>query len=393
MTRKWTIACVALWLAVGCVAWAADEPTKLPVWSQVDIQVYGRIKADASYDSGRVEPGDYVKWVTGENYHETNLTANETRLGLNIKGPDIGSIKTSGKVEMDFYGNTGIGSNIGTVGDAENKGKPMMRHAYMVFTFPNKWSLLAGQTSDIVSPLAPRTLSYTVLWYTGNIGYRRPQIRLTREYNLCKDTYLKFDAGVSRTIGENTIDVESGENSAAPTVQGRVGLTTPLIPKAKPATIGLSGSYGKEEYWLEEWVTWSFNVDVVVPLCAHTTLKGEYFTGENLDAFLGGIGQGFNKYQMEGIGGQGGWMAAEVEAGKGWSLTGGFGVDDPDHGDLKGMAPTTTRDRNLCVFGNVIYAVTKNTKVGFELSQWRTDYLNGTALDDTRGQLSFIYEF
>jgi len=387
MTRKLTIACVALCLAVGSAAWAADEATKLPVWSQVDIQVYGRLKADASFDSSRVEPGDYVKWVERSvgKTQETNLTANESRLGLNIKGPDIGSTKVSGKVEFDFYGNS-------ATTDAENKAKPMLRHAYMVFAFPNKWSLLAGQTSDIISPLTPRTLSYTVLWWAGNIGYRRPQIRLTREYNLCKDTYLKFDGGASRTIGQTTTDglnPESGEASGVPTVQARVGLTVPCVANAKPATFGLSGSYGKEQYWLKDWVTWSVNADALVPLCPHATLKAEYFAGENLDAFLGGVGQGFNSARREGIKGQGGWMAAEVDAGKGWNFTAGLGVDDPDHGDLNAR----DRDRNRCLFGNVIYSLNKNAKVGFELSQWRTDYVNASYVDDTRGQLSFIYEF
>jgi hypothetical protein len=387
MARKWTIVCIAWWLVAGGIALGADEPKKSTVWSNVDVQVYGRLKADASYDTARVTPGDYVKWVERDNDFDRqfNLTANETRLGLNIKGPDAGSAKTSGKVEIDFYG---TGST-----PAENKPEIMMRHAYAVLEWPH-WSLLAGQTSDIVSPLAPRTLNYSVLWWAGNIGYRRPQIRLTRQYNLCKDTFLKFDGGISRTIGENTIDnPNAGEASGVPTAQARVGLTMPYFG-GKPGTVGLSGHYGTEEYSGKVVPTWSVNLDATMPLASNMTLKAEWFLGENMDAFLGGIGQGVrgagkNLSTLDGIRAQGGWGAVEIEAGKGWSFTGGIGIDDPDHQDLN----PGDRDLNRSIFGNAIYSLSKNAKLGFELTQWRTEYVGTGGSDDTRGQFSVIYEF
>jgi len=384
MARKLTVACAALWLVIGYAAIGAEE-NRHSLWSQVDVQVYGRLKADAAYDTSRVDPGNYVRWVdpSGEKDDEFNLTASETRLGINFKGPDAGSAKTSGKVEIDFYGNS-------AATDAENKAKPMMRHAYAVLEFP-QWSLLAGQTSDIVSPLVPRTLNYSVMWWVGNIGYRRPQIRFIKQADLCKDTKLKLDAGISRTIGESFgAFTETGEDAGVPTVQARAGLTFPFL--AQPATLGLSGHYGKEEFGSLERTTWSLNLDALVPLMDSMTFKGEYFVGKNLDAFLGGIGQGINQGKLLSIEAQGGWMAVEMEAGKGWSFTGGVGMDDPRDADLVG-APGNPRKSNRCVFGNAIYALSKNAKVGFELSQWRTDYVGTGPVDDVRGQMSVIYEF
>ena len=73
---------------------------------------------------------------------------------------------------MDFYGD-------GTV--HENKAEPLLRHAYVELTKGN-YDIIAGQTNDLISPLAPNTLNYTVGWDAGNIGYRRPQVRFTYTY-------------------------------------------------------------------------------------------------------------------------------------------------------------------------------------------------------------------
>ena len=52
----------------------------------------------------------------------------------------------------------------------------MMRYAYLKVC-SDKDYLLAGQTSDVISPLVPTTVNYTVLWNCGNIGYRHLQIQ------------------------------------------------------------------------------------------------------------------------------------------------------------------------------------------------------------------------
>ena len=69
-----------------------EKMDKKPVWSGLDIQLYGYIKADASYDSARTTTGNFVKWVdqelTRDDDREFNLTANQTRLGMKITGPE-----------------------------------------------------------------------------------------------------------------------------------------------------------------------------------------------------------------------------------------------------------------------------------------------------------------
>ena len=172
-------------------ATAAFEPGKKPLWSTLDIQFYGYIKLDAAWDSSGVFPGDYVLYTREgrEGDDEFNLTAKQTRLGFKIQGPNAGNMKSSGVVEADFYGAAG----------AENKANVLLRHAYMTFDWPqSKFSILAGQTSDVISPLLPNTLNYTVLWDAGNIGYRHPQVRLTQQLQVRDDMTLELAGAISR---------------------------------------------------------------------------------------------------------------------------------------------------------------------------------------------------
>jgi hypothetical protein len=376
-----------------------DESTTLvpkPVWSNLDIQLYGYIKLDAAYDSSRINNGNYAKWVesesTNDNDDQFNMTANETRLGMRINGPDKGRMKTSGRVEVDFYG-----------GGDENKSHLMMRHAYFKMDWPeSRFNIIAGQTSDVISPLYPSTLNYSVCWWTGNIGYRRPQIRFTKEMSIKENVDLKLEGAFARTIGRDDAvaapaGTESGEDAGSPTLQGRVSLTLPLL-RQKQATIGLSGHWGKEEYDLTttgqntDFKSWSLNMDFTQPVSNKMEIKAEMFTGENLDAYLGGIGQGVTTTglnQYEEISSSGGWIAAGLGPWGNKRFNVGVAVDDPGSNNIN----VGDRTLNRSVFGNMICALDEQTDIGFELSHWRTEYKGSGDAESMRAQLSLIYKF
>jgi hypothetical protein len=99
-----------------------------------------------------------------------NLTARHTRVGLRLKGPEVKGIETEGNVEIDFYGK----------GDELNN-NPRMRQAWFALNFPDRWRLLAGQTNDTQGPLDMATLNIAVGWGMGNLGSRKPQLRLEKD--------------------------------------------------------------------------------------------------------------------------------------------------------------------------------------------------------------------
>ncbi len=371
-----------------------DTAKKKAVWSNSDIQLYGYLKLDAAYDTSRMNAGNFARWVESERLdkddEEFNMTANETRLGMRISGPQNHEAKTSGRVEIDFF-----------EGGAENKARIMMRHAYMKIDWPeDRFSIIAGQTSDVISPLNPYTLNYSVAWWAGNIGYRRPQIRLTKSFAVNNDIDLKLEAAVTRTIGISNSFVpglETGEDAGFPGIQGRASATFPLL-KYKPTTFGVSGHWAQEELDTtisgasRDFDSWSVNLDLMQPINKWLTVKGELFTGENLSAYLGGIGQGVNTARFKEIGSRGGWVAANLHPRNKWSFNVGISIDDVDNDDLTGITGDK-REFNRSIFGNVLYSINMNTQIGFELSQWHTVYVGEQDADSLRAQTSFIYKF
>lgn len=369
--------------------------TRHNLWSNLDVQLYGKIKADASFDTSRTDTGNFARWVehesTNRDDHQMNITANETRLGLKINGPDVGEAKTSGLVEMDLYG-----------GGAENKSNPMLRHAYMQIDWAKcGLSLLAGQTWDVISPLNPSTLNYSVQWWAGNIGYRRPQIRLTKVCDLGGGTTLKLETALARNIGHTNPPFDpgdSGEDSGLPSFQGRASLSFPFLADKK-ATFGVSGHYAQEEYDTDasghnfKADSWSANLDMDLPILSWLSVKGEMFTGQDLDAYLGGIGQGVvvvaNSHLTE-IRGTGGWIAASLGPWGPWTFNVGCSGEFIDDGDV---TAATARTCNSAIFGNALYKINDNTTVGVEVSRWLTKYKDKDDGDSLRVQTSFIYSF
>jgi len=378
---------------------ADTQPPRKPVWSNLDIQLYGYLKLDAAYDSSRIDNGNYAKWVERENANseddQFNMTANETRLGALLSGPDDGVMKASGRVEVDFY-----------EGGSENKARLMMRHAYMKLDWPaDRFSLIAGQTSDVISPLLPSTLNYSVGWWVGNIGYRRPQIRLTKEYEVGPQENLKLEGALARTIGRTdaVAGTDSGEDSGLPSLQARASMSLPL-GGPEVSTVGVSGHLAQEEYDIatdgrnKEFESWSLNLDLTQPINTWLSIKSEVFTGKNLDAYLGGIGQGVTTTaganQYEEIGSKGGWVAASLGPWDKERFNLGVSMDDVERGNVNNASSTNPgRTLNRSVFVNMFYSLNKNTEWAVELSHWRTEYRGTGDGDSLRAQTSLIYKF
>jgi hypothetical protein len=361
-------------------------------WS---IQPYGYFKFDMSYDDSAVngENGDYIVSVKPENSTTRDddafsFTARQTRLGMKVFAPDIGDLKVMGRFEIDFY-------NPVTTSTNENKSTPQMRHAYGQVTGED-WSLLFGQTSDIISPLFPDTLNYTVGWFGGNIGYRHPQLQVAKWWD-CPDTdaRLKIETALSRDLN-NDLDgggVDDGQDSSTPTVLARVSGSMPYNGKRVEA--GVSGHFGHEEIdWDhtgddDQVDTWSLNVDLLMPICDTLEFKSEVFVGENINTYFGGIGQGVNSTTRNEIESAGGWMQLAYKPCSEWNFHTGTGIDSPSAGDLE----DDDKDSNCFVFSNVIYNFSKYLSTGVELTYWRTGYKNSDSGDDFRVQHSWKLSF
>ena len=374
---------------------AKNKPAKTPTAEVVKpakpkLELYGYIKLDGSYDDSTIEAGNFARWVaspsTIESHDHFNMTARQTRLGMRINRERDGNMIVKGRVEIDFYG-----------GGSENKNQPMLRHGYAEIEWPDKGlNLKAGQTSDLISPLVPTTINYPVAWWAGNIDYRRPQIRLTKTVKTGEASSIALAAAISRSIGDDFGRLEpgdSGADSGVPTIQLAISRRFSLA--GRPAGVGISGHLGKEELRerlgdpVPEFDSWSLGLDYSLPLSSKVTLKGEVWTGQDLDDYLGGIGQGINRVAGEEIEASGGWLSIESKLNSKAFVGFGASIDDPaDDSLLPG-----SRSKNSSVWANYLYNVRSYLRTGIEVSHWATDYLERENDSALRVQGTLIYSF
>jgi hypothetical protein len=349
-----------------------------------------------SYDDSTVNgtDGDYIVSVRPENKvtrsdDAFSVTARQTRLGAKVFAPDIGEVKAMGLVEIDFY-------NPLTADINENKSTPQMRHAYGQL-LGKDWSFVFGQTSDIISPLVPDTLNYAVGWFGGNVGYRHPQLAVTKWWD-CPEGKgrLKVETALSRDMSNDNgaALIDDGQDSGdMPSLLGRVSCELPMSDKKLIA--GVSGHYGQEEIdWDyagddDEVHTWSVNGDLTIPVCKTVELKGEVFWAENFDTYFGGIGQGVNTVTRNEIETVGGWAQVGIKPCDEWAFNTGAGIDDPIDSDLN----DGNLSNNLFAFTNANYFFSKYLSTGLEFTYWRTDYKNSNDGDDFRVQHSWMLKF
>jgi len=345
---------------------------------KVSVNPYGYVKLDAIYETGNGSHGNFIIWATnpGDSENLFHLTANQTRLGLNISGFSFGKFKAIGKVEVDFYG-----------GGAENKSLNFMRHAYLQIS-DGSLTITAGQYWDLICPLNPPTLNYPVLWGAGNIGYRRPQIRIRKDFKTGKNVFT-IEAGLFRTItGDLDNDgIDDGTAAGVPTIQGRIAGKFSLGGNAS-LQLGISGHYGKSNGDIE-YTSDSLNGDFLLVLSPKFKIIAEYFSGKNLGTFLGAIAQSINGMTGEEIKAKGFFVSLVASLSNTTQFSAGYGVDDPDDDTLLDGA----RSKNTTFFGNLIFTFSKSFKVGIEVSNWETDYLLMESQKTLRFQNSWILSF
>lgn len=147
----------------------------------------------------------------------------------------------------------------------------------------NVW-LLGGQTWDIVSPLFPTVNADTLQWNAGNVGDRRPKLRVGYEPKAGRGKF-SFVGGVGLTGEIDAADLDAngvrdGEESSHPNIQGRIGFSHPLGSKDRVASVGISGFYGflktaRLVVGRTEFHSRLINADFTLPILSRVTLRAK----------------------------------------------------------------------------------------------------------------------
>jgi hypothetical protein len=327
-----------------------------------------------AYETQRTAVGDYVLYVYSRDSYDNDsfhVNARATRLGIDVAGPKIallGDAPSGGKVEIDFFSPLQVSENRATV---------MLRHAYWEVK-NDCFRILAGQYWDLMSPLLPGTLMYSVGWSGGNLGYRRAQLRYERYIPLSDWLLLTLQGAVATDLWDETASL-NGYHEGWPVVQMRTAVTLGQRGNsARPITVGVSGHIGEQFYQRDlgnenddiTEKTWSFNVDVHFPVAKQFGFQGEFFTGANLGHYMGGILQGLNPTTGRAIRATGGWLELWYDWTEKLHTHVGYGIDDPINSDVQ----VGGRLYNDFIFVNLMYDVTQKFLVGIEYTHWKTHY-------------------
>ena len=358
------------------------------------IKLYGFLRLDLDFDGQRPNNAQTPLFVTspdpttGRANGDFSMHPRLTRLGIDFSGPTIealGNSKLSGKLETDFEN-----------GGTESRQIIRIRHAFLRLD-RNDFSILAGQTWDIVSPLFPTVNSDTLQWNAGNVGDRRPQLRAAYEPRVGPGR-LSLAGGIGLTGAIDAVDLDNngfrdGEESRLPDVQARIGYSHPVAHDSS-ASIGLSGFYGylktsRPVGGRTNYHSQLANLDYSLPLSSFFVLRGEGWWGRNTSDIRGGAGQGINVATGREIRGRGGWSEANLKVSRFLSLNPGFSTDDPVDSDV----PAAGRTRNRAFYLANRITPSANFLIGADYLRWRTDYKGLRRGIDDRFNFFLQYSF
>lgn len=385
---------------------AADAPVK---WNELTLGVskirfYGFLRLDAFYDDSRPSNTHTIGWIRSEDpaapaaigarddAETFTMHPRLTRFGFDLDGPTIeplGDAKVTGKLEIDFYNN-------GLAGQTESRQAVRMRHAYVKLGW-GATSLLAGQTTDLISPLFPTVNNDLVMWGAGNLGDRRPQIRLEHQPAI-GESRLILQGAVGLTGAQDNADLDTntyrdGETSGKPTLQGRVAWRAPVWQK-QSLEVGVFGHHAWEKTdtalaGQRKFDSIAYGIDAMLPLYQDLVwIKGELWQGENADDVRGGIFQGVNATLGREIDTHGGWVEVGGKVHQRVSLHAGYSWDNPENSDLNAGG----RALNKVWYG----AARLNydpVEIGIEYLYWTTEYVGFRNGDDNRIGVFIAYKF
>ena len=327
----------------------------------------------------------------GNNTQTAEVHAKSSYLGAAVIGPQVGCFQTGGLALAYFYG------------EIVEEDVPGLFMARMYGEMKNDyWRFSVGLDGDVVVPLAPTVVNWSIGNGAGNMGYQRAQFRVERYIHPHADSQwtLQFALTDPTVTSYANFDLTEGlqEDNGWPNLEGRVawgyGPRCQLAGETKRAfEAGLSGVVGQ----LRRTTlgppaiadVWAYGLDAQVRLTDSVGLKGEFFDGQTIGSYNAAIVQNFNA-NLQGIRSTGGW--GEIYAYWAPCLHSHFGysIDNPRDSDLTAALAS----RNEFVFGNIFWDLTSTIELGFEVSHWRTEYMaplqdNDSMVYHTRFRMKF----
>jgi hypothetical protein len=224
-------------MAVKAGDWELVGYTKLETYwdsTQVNKNLSGPITR-----SNAAEPNNYGRW---------RFTAQSSRFGLKVNGPEVLGAKTQGYIEIDFD------PTQDAVQSASNSWGPRMRHAWFRMDWPGGWQLLMGQYWGVFCDFYPETVNDGPYQNHGQATQRLPQIRATYKTGPWTFSGLvgtPVDPGADNATAANLATFNlSGSNAAALTPAPTIATwaMNSTLPQFQGQVIFEKDLYGKAAF-------------------------------------------------------------------------------------------------------------------------------------------------
>src|SRR5262245_35919518 len=337
--------------------------TKVESTTRFPLKIFGTVHAGVFANTGNANWLDNPNLVSpptplGDS-GTMSASMRQTRIGLTADGPTLGSARTSAVVAMDFFG------GIQAFQTGQVMGLPRLLVAFARIEGEHT-ALEVGQDHMILAPRDPTSLAayaFPLLFRSGNLYLRTPQVRIEQSFA----THLRATAGIVAPIGGDFTDTNytfvppalGGERSQRPGVQARFAYTAGEAGSPRLVDIGVSGHVGWERRVNDLDRSWASAIDFAARRDV-IGVAGEFFTGDNIDAFGGALGLNARS--------AGGWGELQLFPTTRLSFATGVGVDDLRNANRFSLA----RRQNQSAYGNVMFSLTPEVQASFEYRWLKT---------------------
>jgi hypothetical protein len=314
----------------------------------------------------------------GLNTNTFDLHARQTSFGAAFTGPEVMGF-TPGAFFVGFIQNDSLTNDAygllpyNAYGELKN----------------DDWRIAAGLMNDVFNPASPTIISLGKLFGSGNTGSFRGQVRAERYFKPGEALQLTAQAALSEPVSSVLQSNQRIlEDNGWPNVEARlaagVGSVLELAGgrKLRPVEVGVSGTVGQlrtsrlitapTDPDLNRAVvtTWGLGADAQLALTERFGVAAEFFVGQGLGEYNGGVLQSFNA-GFRPIRATGGWGEVYYYLTDQLHIHTGYGLDAPTRGDLD---PTQIA-RNQTYFTNLVWDASKVLQFSFQVDYRKTDYI------------------
>jgi hypothetical protein len=349
-----------------------------------EVKPYGFVLVNAHYADGLTDSVDIPVKAINEEDSNFSIFPRQSRFGIKVTGPDVGTAKLLGQIELDLWGLRGSSAQGGVTQSA-----PRTRLAFLRLAWESTTLTIGQDWVEAFAPLNPTSLLHVSIpgcSSTGNLWNRLPQIRMDHNLKVGEKSRMTFNFALTRPFGadRDTTPVSQadllggGEYAGMPFVEGRAAFGGPAAGKSW--AVGLAGHWGKEDFETSatpagaDLTTEGVALDFSVPLGKKAGIKGEYYSGKNLRMLFSNsyiIGDATDDAPVAEEGeAKGGWFEFSLAPTEKASINLGYGMEDLDDAQV-----TSGFKKNATVFGNLIWSFNKAFKMAFEVNQITTTTL------------------